>query len=115
MIRTPDAMPCEVRPAMRGGTGEVTVQHLFTSAEFGGKVRLCARLTIPPGASIGMHPHEGEDEVYLVTRGSGMLTEEGGESRVTTGTAILTGKGASHAVRNDTGEPLEILAFIVQY
>jgi mannose-6-phosphate isomerase-like protein (cupin superfamily) len=108
-------MTCEVRPNMRGGTGEVTVQHLFASAEFGGKVRLCARLTLPPGASIGMHQHVGEDEVYLVTRGSGVLSEEGGETRVAAGTAILTGQGASHAVRNDTGESLEILAFIVQY
>jgi mannose-6-phosphate isomerase-like protein (cupin superfamily) len=115
MIRQPTEMPNEVRPNMRGGEGEVTVQHLFTSPEFGGKVRLCALLTIPPGASIGMHQHAGEDEVYLITRGSGLLTEEGRESCVTTGTAILTGKGASHAVRNDTTEPLEILAFIVQY
>jgi mannose-6-phosphate isomerase-like protein (cupin superfamily) len=115
MIRPPAEMPSEVRPNMRGGEGEVTVQHLFTSPEFGGKVRLCARLSIPPGASIGHHQHTGEDEVYLITRGTGLLTEEGRESRVTTGTAILTGQGASHALRNDTTEPLEVLAFIVQY
>lgn len=116
MIRKPSEMRSEVRAGMRGGQGEVTIQHLFQPEEFGGKVRLCARLLLPPGASIGTHTHADEDEVYLVIRGSGLLTEDNREElRVSAGEAILTGKGASHAIRNDGAEPLEILAWIVKY
>ncbi|MFZ4394129.1 MAG: hypothetical protein ACOYOU_00725 [Kiritimatiellia bacterium] len=35
--------------------------------------------------------------------------------RVSAGEAILTGKGASHAIRNDGAEPLELMAWIVKY
>ena len=115
MIRKPSEMRSEVRAGMRGGQGEVTVRHLFQPEEFGGKVRLCARLLLPPGASIGTHTHADEDEVYLVISGSGLLTEDGREIRVTAGEAILTGKGASHAIRNDGAKPLEIMAWIVKY
>lgn len=115
MIRTPSEMASEVRPSMRGGRGEVTVRQMFKPEEFGGKVRLCARLTLPPGTAIGPHAHAGEDEVYVIVRGRGMLEEGGRETRVQTGDAVLTGKGASHAVRNDGDEPLEIIAFIVTY
>ena len=57
---------------MRGGEGTVTVVHYFEKEEFGAKNRLCARLIIPPGAGIGEHKHEGEDEVYLVIKGTGL-------------------------------------------
>ena len=116
MVRKPSEMSTEVRAGMRGGQGEVTIRHAFQPGEFGAKVRLCAQLTIPPGASIGTHAHADEDEVYLVMRGCGLLDEDGGRTtRVQAGDAILTGKGASHAVRNDGTEPLEIVAFIAKY
>jgi len=115
MVRQPSDMHSEVRPNMRGGQGEVAIRHLFRPEEFGGKVRLCARLTLPPGASIGPHAHADEDEVFLIARGSGLFDEGGHESRVQAGDAMLTGRGASHAIRNDGAEPLEIVAFIVKY
>ena len=116
MVRKPSDMPFEVRPQMRGGQGEVTIRHLFQPAEFGARVRLCARLTLPAGASIGSHTHAEEDEVYLVVAGRGLLAEDGGRTTpVQAGDAILTGKGASHAIRNDGAEPLEIVAFIARY
>jgi len=115
MIRKSAEMAREVRSQMRGGQGDVTIQHLFKPEEFGAKARLCARLTLPPGASIGPHAHVDEDEVYLIVRGSGVLAEGGRETRMQTGDAALTGKGATHAIRNDGAEPLEIVAFICKY
>ena len=115
MIRRPANMRTEIREKMRGGPGAVTIAHFFEKEEFGARTRLCARLTVPPGAGIGEHRHEGEDEVYLVTRGSGLLCDGSCESRVSTGDAILTGKGQSHSVRNDGTEPLEMVAMIMSY
>ena len=115
MVRKFSEMSVETRDKMRGGEGAVTIRHYFTPAEFGAKMRLCALLTIPPGASIGEHPHEGEDEVYLILRGSGVVREQDGNHRVTAGDAVLTGKGASHAIANDTAEILEVAAFVILY
>ena len=115
MIRKFADMECEVREHMRGGPGTVTVRHLFKQEEFTAKVRLCATCIIPPGAGIGPHTHETEDEVYIVTRGTGILDDGETKTRVNTGDAILTGNGASHAIFNDGAEPLELTAFIATY
>ena len=115
MIRKPSEMKEEVREKMRGGDGAVTIRHYFAKDEFGADVRLCAKLTIPPGAGIGMHQHEGEDEVYIVTRGSGLLDDGVAKTKIAAGESILTGKGASHAVKNDGKEDLEMIAIIMCY
>jgi len=59
-----------------------------------------------------MHKHEDEDEVYIVSRGSGILDDGQTVTRITAGDAVLTGGGGSHAVRNDTSEELELIALI---
>ena len=115
MIRKAAEMKTEVREKMRGGEGAVTLVHYFEKEEFGAKARLCAKLIIPPGAGIGPHPHEGEDEIYIVTCGTGLLDDGQSQNRVSAGDAVLTGKGESHSIRNDGAEPLEITAVIMCY
>lgn len=108
-------MQSEARERMRDGEGTVTLTHYFTSDQFKARVRLCARLDIPPQASIGMHQHDTEDEVYLVLSGSGIVSDGKTETRVNPGDAVLTGRGEAHAVRNDGTETLVIVAFIASY
>lgn len=115
MIRKAAEMAEEIREKMRNGQGRVTIRHLFNKDEFGAKCRLCARLSLPSGASIGEHQHTGEDELFYVLKGSGVLIEGSARTRVTAGDAVLTGKGASHQVSNDGTEDLEMLAMIVMY
>ncbi len=115
MIRKASDMKTESREKMRGGEGVVELRHYFAPEEFGARMRLCAKLTLPPGASIGEHAHNGEDEVYLILKGSGVVREAEGERRVNAGDAVLTGRGGSHAVVNDGAEPLEIAAFVILY
>jgi len=115
MIRKPADMNTEVREKMRGGEGSVTIRHYFEKGEFAAKVRLCATLTLAPGAGIGPHVHEGEDEVYIVNRGCGILDDGRTQTRVVAGDAVLTGRGESHAIRNDGNETLELTALIVCY
>jgi mannose-6-phosphate isomerase-like protein (cupin superfamily) len=115
MIRRAADRKVEVREKMRGGEGAVTIFHYFEKDEFTAKARLCARLVIPPGAGIGPHRHEGEDEVYIVNRGAGILDDGQNRTRVTAGDAVLTGKGESHSIRNDGSEDLELTAVILCY
>lgn len=115
MIRTTSEMQTEVRPNMRGGPGQVTVQHYLPKEAFGAKVRLCARLTIPAGAGIGMHEHAQEDEVYLVLSGEGLLDDGRSTTPIAAGDAVLTGKGGSHSVSNTGSQPLVIAAVIISY
>ncbi|MFA7692630.1 MAG: cupin domain-containing protein [Candidatus Hydrogenedentes bacterium] len=115
MIRRHEDMECEVRDQMRGGTGSVTIRHMFKEQDFGAKIRFCAFITIPPAASIGLHQHQQEDEVYIVLSGTGIIEDGAERSRIKEGDAILTGKGASHAVLNDGTENLHMAAVIACY
>ena len=115
MIRRSSDLKTEVRDRMRGGPGSVTIRHFFEKSEFTANARLCAQMIIPPGAGIGPHQHEGEDEVYIVLRGSGLLDDGKVQTRVSAGDAILTGNGGTHAVTNDGKEDLEIIAMIMCY
>jgi mannose-6-phosphate isomerase-like protein (cupin superfamily) len=115
MIRKPSQMRVETREKLRGGAGAVTFRHYFAKEEMGAKVRLCAELIVPPGSGIGPHQHDAEDEVFIVTQGSGILDDGQTRTRIETGDAILTGKGASHAVHNDGAEDLHMIAVIACY
>ena len=115
MIRRPAEMATEERENMRGGGGTVSIRHFFKKDEFTANVRLCAELVLPPGAGIGLHEHGQEDEVYIITQGDGMLDDGTGERKVATGDAILTGNGASHAIRNGGDGDLKMVAVIACY
>jgi len=115
MIRKATQMETEVRSALRGGVGNVTFQHFFKKDEITARTRLCSRLTLPPGASIGLHKHAGEDELFIVTRGKGLIDDGQTKEPVQAGDAILTGKGEAHAVINNGLEPLEMIAIIMLY
>lgn len=115
MIRKAADVRVEVRDKMRGGAGSVTVHNFLEKDDFTAPVRLCSKLVLPPGAGIGAHTHIGEDEVYLVLSGSGLLDDGQHRIRVSTGDSVLTGNGETHAIHNDGVVPLEIIAMIMCY
>lgn len=115
MIKKKNLQKVEKREAMRGGTGEITVRHYLAPEEIKARTRLCAELILPPGASIGAHDHVDEDEIYLIQKGMGIMTDGGKEFPVAPGDAILTGQGASHSIRNTGAEDLVVTAVIIKY
>lgn len=60
MIKSARDMKVELRERMRGGEGTVQIKHIFEQTELQGKCRLFAHITLEPGCSIGLHPHESE-------------------------------------------------------
>ncbi len=115
IIRRADEIRTEVREDMKGGSGPITIRHYIEKDEFGANVRLCAQLLIPPGAGIGGHKHIDEDEVFIITKGSGLIHDGEKEVPVSSGDVILTGKGDEHALRNDGEEEMEVVAIIACY
>lgn len=115
MVKRITDMEKEVRERMRGGTGSIEILHIFRPAELKGKVRLLARMRLPPGSSIGYHMHEGEEEIFYILSGVGLVTEQGVSSPVGPGDAVLTGGGGGHSLQNKGVEPLELIATILVY
>ena len=85
-----------------------------TGEQLPASCRLFSRIELPAGASIGLHRHEGEAEMFYVPSGHPTLTDDGAEYTAQPGDCIVTRSGHSHAVRNNGGEPVELLACIAK-
>jgi mannose-6-phosphate isomerase-like protein (cupin superfamily) len=72
-------------------------------------------MTLQPGASIGMHKHEANEDTYIIVSGTGVFTDTAGkESPVKAGDITIARKGEAHALKNNGSEPLIFLDVIAQ-
>lgn len=112
MIIKQDKMTLTEREHMRDGKGKVLFQNLMEQGTIK-HCRLFSKLTLNPGCSIGQHEHNNETEYYWILSGKGIVSESDGEKKVEKGDMVVTGNGASHAIRNTGDEPLVFLALII--
>lgn len=96
------------QPAPHGGAG-TTVAAPFFATEPGLELVVRQR-TLPPGTSIGLHPHE-DDEVYYVVSGAGTYTLDGVAHPVRAGHALLVRAGSSHGLAQSGPHALVIVVF----
>lgn len=97
---------------MRNGAGLCQVLDILPSKSVP-HGRLYSKITIERGCSIGIHDHVKETEYYYLLSGQGIVTEDDGEKVVSAGDLVVTGGGASHAIRNEHDEPLVFIALIL--
>lgn len=115
MIKRADEMEIELKNQMRGGDGTVKITHIMKQTELSGRCRLLAKLTLEPGASIGSHTHDQEEEIFYILSGKGLVDDNGSTSEVKPGDAVLTGGGRYHSIRSTGDVPLEMTAVILLY
>ena len=116
MIHKASECKSEIREAMRGGDKSVKITHFFDEKnELMSPTRLCAMLELEPGASIGFHEHDKEEEMFVVLSGKALIDDNGQEVEVTVGDTILTGNGAGHSVKSLGPDTLKMLAVIVPF
>lgn len=112
MVYRGEELATETREHMRGGKNSVAVTHI-EKALLPKSARLFARLSLPPGSSIGEHRHTGEAEMFYFLRGEGVVTDDGERIPVRAGDAMTTPSGHSHSVENTGTEDLVLIASIV--
>lgn len=72
-------------------------------------------MTLQPGASIGMHKHEVNEDTYIIVAGEGVFTDSNGkETPVKAGDITIARKGDQHALKNTGKEDLVFLDIIGQ-
>ena len=115
MIRRKNQRTCTQNANMRGGEGTVTIIAALEKdkGELRDKGRLFSTITLPPGASIGIHAHTGEMEAYLIISGSGCYNDNGVETTVNAGDVTYTAPGESHAIANIGDQDLVLAALIL--
>lgn len=106
----------DIRTAMRGGDGEVRIEHLFEpGSDLLAPTRMLARITLKPGCSIGFHRHENEEECFHIISGVAEADDDGAKVMLEAGDSLLTGNGAGHSIRNAGDADMVMLAVIVKY
>ena len=95
---------------MQGGKGTITITHLLSEKELAGKCAMFAKVTIPPGAVLGKHQHNGNTETYHILSGEGLYDDNGKEIKVKPGDTTFCGDGESHSLTNTS--PTEDLVFM---
>ncbi len=113
MIKRRQEMNTVPRFEVKGGRGGYETTHIFTPEEVD-KTTLCAVNAMPPGSSIGVHPHQTEGEIYLILQGQATVTEDGRDYLLGPGDAEYCTGGHSHGIANDAEEPLVFLAMIIK-
>lgn len=95
-----------------GGEGEILFRRLLDAAAFEGPWNFVDYAVVPPGSSIGRHTHRGNEELYLVLEGEGILHLDGEEHAVRAGSVIVNRDGGTHGLRNDSSAPLRL--FVIE-
>jgi quercetin dioxygenase-like cupin family protein len=115
MVRKAEERTVKHNTAMRGGEGTVSIMPALEpeQGELLGKGRLFSALTLPPGASVGRHTHDGEMEAFLIVSGQGLYDDNGTETMVNPGDVTYTAPGQSHAIANAGDADLVLIALIL--
>ena len=108
------AHPDLLRPNMRGGEGTVVISPIADGGELPEKCRLFGKITIPAGASIGVHEHQGECEIFYVLQGNPVIADDDETYSAHPGDCILTHSGHCHGVMNPGPEDVVMIANIVK-
>ena len=103
----------EITANLRGGSGEARIfaSPLISSC---GPLTFASRIELALGASIGLHRHEDDEEVYAVVSVEGLYIYDGGECPAHAGDIFTTKKGMSHALKNCGGVPLIFFAVVAK-
>ncbi len=116
MIRHENEYRVDLREAMRGGNGTVKIEHLWEAEkELRSATRMCAKITLAPGNSIGYHEHGLEEEIFYLVSGTAEADDNGKKELLHAGDTLLTGNGAGHAIKNVGSDDLVLMAFIGKF
>ncbi len=108
MIIDFNSIPEEAKPNFKGGLKEYNVKM----TDIGPNKFMRGRLV--PGASIGFHAHEVNQEIIYVLEGTGTLVDEAGNTvdTVVPGQVTYCPKGDSHSLTNQGDKDLIFFAVV---
>lgn len=93
-------------PAFKGGEKEFAVKMFDDESN---KI-MSGRLI--PGASIGLHTHEGNCEIIYILEGCGKVLYDGTEQSISAGMCHYCPEGHSHSLINDSDKELLFFAVV---
>jgi mannose-6-phosphate isomerase-like protein (cupin superfamily) len=115
MIKRQSGIRREAMEKARGGEGVTIFDHLLEKTEMQANCRMFTKITLEPGASIGLHHHNEEEDTYYILKGIATVNDSGATRTVYPGEVIFCPSGGSHAIANHGQEPLEFVSVIMTF
>jgi mannose-6-phosphate isomerase-like protein (cupin superfamily) len=97
------------------GKGVGKNARVFDKADFDTPLKFINYIELEPGATIGVHRHGANEEVYVVFGGSGVMITNDERQAVKTGDIILNKPGWEHGVENTSQELLKLFVFEIDW
>jgi len=101
--------------SVRAHGGERDISFARVLARNRGAIRFIDLSVLGPGADIGCHTHDADnEELYVVVSGKGLMTLDDREFEVGPGHVILNRPGGTHGLKNIGAEELRIVVIEVE-
>lgn len=108
-----------------GGQGTIQVRQLLGDIpgstlpgfleDFDSPTNFLHIVTLPPGSSIGLHPHVNNEEFYYVIKGNAMMIVDDEKFSMPQGSVCLIKKGSTHAYLNESNEDLVTMVVELEF
>lgn len=103
-----DELPLDAIMA-HDGVGEIDFVRISDRIAMRGVAEFLDFARVPPGATVGLHEHGDDEELYVVLRGSGVVTVNGVDQPIGPRCILINPPHAIHGIRNEGTEPLEFV------
>jgi len=107
IIQGRDTIKNEILENSHGGNGQYEVRTMYDNG-FDSSMSYIRELVLHAGSTIGLHPHEGDEEIYYIISGTGEMVVDDETQPVKPGDTILTKSGSVHGLNNTSNEDLKI-------
>ena len=97
------------------GQGKIEFVRPFEDKDAETDLSFVDYVEIPVGASIGIHTHGDNEEIYFIVEGSGTMHTNGEDTKVNAGDLIFNRRGWTHGLKNDSQAPLKVLVWETAY
>ena len=98
---------------LRNGKGKAIIHHIIEGEELKNKGKMFSKIVLPKGASIGVHEHKDDFEVYYILKGKGLVDEGNQKIVVNEGDSVYTADGNKHSIENIGESDLEMIAVVL--
>ncbi len=97
-----------------GGKGSMELREILPKNSMMGHGSLYAHVVLHPHSSIGYHRHVANTEPYYILSGHGIFEDNDHKrTAVGPGDVCTIRTGESHGLENDTDQPLELIALVL--
>lgn len=104
-----------IQKKCHNGRGSILFREIFKKSDFKSDLQFFHETIIMPNSTIGYHGHSGNEEIYYVIEGRGLMEVDGQKKIVESGDAVVTYGGSNHGLKNIDNKDLKILVFEAKY